>query len=29
VDGRVGRVVMGFVATLIILALVWTTVQPR
>ena len=28
-DGRVGRVVMGVVATLIILALVWTTVQPQ
>jgi hypothetical protein len=29
VDGRIGRVVMGVVATFIILALIWTTVQPR
>jgi hypothetical protein len=29
VDGRLGRVVMGVVATLIILALVWTTVRPQ
>jgi hypothetical protein len=28
-DGRIARVLMGAVATLIILALVWTTVQPR
>jgi hypothetical protein len=28
-DGRVSRVVMGIVATFIILALVWTTVQPQ
>ena len=28
-DGRVGRVVMGVVATLIILALIWTTVRPQ
>jgi hypothetical protein len=29
VEGRIGRVVMGVVATFIILALIWTTVQPR
>jgi hypothetical protein len=28
-DGRLGRIVMGLVATVIILALVWTTVQPQ
>ena len=28
-DGRLGRIVMGIVATFIILALVWTTVQPQ
>ena len=28
-DGRLGRVVMGVLASLMILALVWTAVQPR
>jgi hypothetical protein len=28
-DGRLARVVMGVIATFIILALVWTTVQPQ